>query len=132
MQIVPIQAIPNQKFFIVLDGNQWDIGIRTTNGCISVSASLNGNPIMENMRAVAGTRVIPSKYQEAGNFVFITQNYEIPDYINFGVTQFLIYISQAELDAVRDRDPHIITAADFDPNGDLPQSFSPQGYRLAS
>jgi hypothetical protein len=132
MQIVPIQAIPNQNFSVVLDGNQWDIGIRTTNGCISVSMSINGIPVFSNMRAVAGTRIIPSKYQEAGNFVFITQNYEVPEYTQFGVTQFLVYASQTEIDAVRDIDPELITAADFDPNGDLPQSFAPQGYRLAS
>ena len=131
MQTITIQAIPNQKFSVPLDGNQWDLEIRTTNGCVSVSAARNGEAIMSNIRVVAGTRVLPAKYQEAGNFVFITQNYEIPDYTKFGITQSLIYISQAELDIVRTRDTGIITASDFDPNGALPQSFAPTGYVLA-
>lgn len=131
MQSIPIQQLPNQRLNVVLDGNRWDIGIRTTNGCVSVSLTLNGVEILTNMRAVAGTRIIPCKYQESGNFVFITQNYEIPDYTQFGLTQELLYFSQSEIDAVRDRPEKIITAADFDPNGGLPQAFAPKGYVLA-
>lgn len=131
MQSITLQALNGQKFSLALDGNQWDMQIKDTNGVIAVSLSRNGVPIMENQSCVPGERVIPCKYQEAGNFFFTTKDYEILDYTKFGITQFLFYASQAEIDAVRDQPDQIIKSTDFDPNGALPQSFAPKGYVLA-
>lgn len=131
MQSIPIQALPNQSFSIPLDGNQWDFVIRSTNGTISVTLTLNGSIVIENMRAVGGMRIIPSIYEEAGNFVIVTANFEIPDYTKFGVTQQLIYVSATELAALRSPPPAILTPANFDSNAALPLRLFPQGYRLA-
>lgn len=131
MQIIPLQAIANQTLTIQVDDNQWVIGVRDANGNIAVSLFLNGAAVVENARAVSGMRIIQSKYQEAGNFVISTQNQEIPDFTKFGVTQFLLYFSQAEVDAIRSNPPVIWTASDFDPAGAIPLRFSPQGYVLA-
>lgn len=133
MQNIPIQAIPNQEFSIVLDNNQWDFIIKSTNGAIAVSLTLNQVSVIENLRAVANTRIIPSEYEEAGNFAITTLNQDLPDYTQFGITQNLIYISAAELAILRTPPASpIITAASFDPLGALPLRFSPQGYTLAS
>lgn len=131
MKNIPIQALPNQAFTIALDNNQWDISIKTTNGTISVTMARNGVVIIENLRAVGGMRIIPSVYEEAGNFVIVTQNYEVPDYTKFGTTQQLIYASADELSLLRTTTPGILTAADFDPNAALPLRLFPQGYTLA-
>lgn len=131
LQQIPIQALPNQAFSIPLDGNQWDFTIRTANGTIAVTLVRNGTMIIENMRAVAGMKIIPSIYEEAGNFSFITQNFQVPDYTQFGTTQQLIYISADELTGLRVPPPGIITPADFDPNAALPLRIFPQGYVLA-
>lgn len=128
MQTIPIQAIPVQRFSVPLDNNEWQISIRLTNGNICFTFYLNGDLVIENTRAVAGRRIIPAKYQEAGNFTLITQNYEVPDYTKFGTTQQLVYISAAELEALRTPTPGIVTADDFDPNGALPLRFKPTGY----
>lgn len=131
MQEIPIEALPNQSFSIPLDNNQWDIVIKSTNGTVSVTMTLNGALVIENMRAVAGMRVIPSRYEEAGNFVFVTTNFQVPDYTKFGTTQQLIYASAAELAAQRVPAPAILTPADFDQNAALPLRLFPQGYTLA-
>jgi len=131
MIIVPLQAIPNQQLLTVLDDNQWDISVRITNGTISVSLALNGVFIIENQRAVAGSLIIPAKYLENGNFAIVTQNQEIPDYTQFGVTQSLIYLSPTELAAYRTPPSLPITAAFFNPIAALPLRFAPQGYTLA-
>lgn len=128
MQIIPIAAVPNQEFTVVLDNNNWDLSIRQTNGVMSVSLALNGTAIIENLRAVAGMRLIPSQYEENGNFVFVTANFQMPDYILFNVSQSLLYASAAELTAVRVPVPVPITAAWFNPIAALPLRFSPQGY----
>lgn len=130
MQNIPIQALPNQTLSVPLDNNQWDISIKTTNGTVSVTLVLNGIVIIENLRAVAGTRIIPDKYQESGNFAIITQNFQIPDYTQFGNTQTLVYISAAELSALRVPLGEPITPEEFDPNGALPLRYKPVGYEL--
>lgn len=131
MQIVPIQPLPNQTFSVALDNNQWGFAIRATNGTISFTLTLNGELIIQNTRVVGGMRIIPSKYEEAGNFVLVTQNFQIPDYTQFGTSQQLLYASPAELDIIRARPPLPLTPADFDPNAALPLRLFPQGYVLA-
>lgn len=127
-QQIPIQAIPNQAFTVILDGNTWDFVIKSTNGVISVSLALNGVDVLDNARAVANMRIIPSRYEEAGNFVFATQDFALPDYTQFNVTQVLLYASAAELAAIRTPAAPPITAADFDPIAALPLRFAPEGY----
>ena len=125
---IPIASVPNQVFTVVLDGNNWDISIRLSDGVMAVSLSLNGTPVIENLRAVATMRLIPSRYEEAGNFIFLTANGQLPDYALFGTTQSLLYVSAAELAAIRAPTPVRITKAYFNPLAALPLRFAPQDY----
>ena len=131
MQQVPIQAIPNQGFSINLDGNQWDFLFRVTNGCMSVTITLNNIILVENVRVVAGSLLIPSQYQESGNFIFTNSNFQMPDFNFFNVTQSLIYVSASELATYRTAPTPPITASYFNPIASLPLRFAPQGYVLA-
>lgn len=116
---------------VVLDGNQWGIELRECNGAVGVSLTLNGVPVVSNARAAAGAPIITSRYSEAGNFTILCQNFAIPDYTQFGVSQFLVYLSPAELAAYRVPPPPIIPASFFNPISALPLRFAPQGYTLA-
>lgn len=131
-QNVPLQAIPSQSFSITLDGNLFEIGMHVTNGCMSTSMIINGVDVIDNVRTVAGSPLIPSKYQEAGNFMFLTQNQALPDYTQFGTSQVLLYFTAAELAAFRLPPVPPVTAAFFNPFGALPLRFAPQGYVLAA
>lgn len=128
MRVIPLSAIPNQQLSVILDNNQWDIVIRDVNGAIAVSLTKNSVVIAENARAVAGMKILQSEYQEDGNFAIIPNNQTVPDYTQFGVTQFLVYISPAELDVPLSPPPDRVTADYFDPMGGLPLRFAPQGY----
>jgi hypothetical protein len=130
MNIVPIQAIANQAFSIVLDDNRWDFVIKSTNGTISVSLAKNGVDVISALRAVANMKIIPAEYEEAGNFAFVIPTQEVPDYTKFGISQTLIYLTQAELTAVRALTAPPITADYFDPIAPLPLRFEPKGYVL--
>lgn len=127
-QQIPISAVPNQEFQIVLDNNQWDITFQTTNGVISASFNLNGETIITGTRCCAGMRLIPSQYEENGNFIFTTANFQIPAYALFNVSQNLLYFSAAELAAIRVPPLPPITAAYFNPIAALPLRFQPVGY----
>jgi hypothetical protein len=130
MQVIPISAIPNQQLSVILNDNQWNITLRDTNGTISVSLTKNSEVIVQNARAVAGMRILQSRYQEEGNFAIISNNQTVPDYTQFGITQFLVYITPDELLVPRTPPRDIIPASYFDPLGGLPLRFAPEGYIL--
>lgn len=125
MQIIPLQNAPKFDFQIELDNNLWDISIITTNGVMSATLILNGTLVIQNVRCVAGTPLLPYKYQENGNFIFITQNQQYPNYVNFSQTQFLWYYSQSELSLFRSG------SILFNPLGGAPLRYKPVGYMEA-
>lgn len=127
-QIVPIQAIPNQQFSITLGGAFYDITITEARGVMAASITRNNAVIIEGIRMVAGSPVIPAQYQEDGNFLMITNGFELPYYTGFGVQQFLVYFTAAEMEALRLPVDAPVTDSFFDPIAGLPQRYKPQGY----
>lgn len=130
LQQVPLQAIPNQSLSLVLDNNQWDITVKFTGGVTTVSLALNGEDVMDSALAAAGALIIPTLYQEqnSGNFFFVTSQFQMPNYSQFGITQFFLYASASDLAAVRQPVAAPITALDFNPIAPLSLRFAPQGY----
>jgi hypothetical protein len=109
---IPLQAIPNQNFNIQLNEQSYDITIKSCANSTNPLANfmvatifINNVLIIENVRLTGYRPIIPYKYLENGNFLIITMNGEYPDYMLFNNTQFLIYVSQAELDAIRNASP---------------------------
>lgn len=108
MIIIPLQAIPNQSLTIQLDGNNWDIQVFSCNTTpqtpgtqvMAYTFTLNGVVIVSNQRGVTHWPLIGYDYLENGNFFMITDNDDYPDYNQFGITQYLIYASQAEIEAI--------------------------------
>lgn len=104
MQTLALQAIPKQQFTIVLDDVLYDISLLETNGCMSMNLTRAGASVCKGQRIVAGTMLLPYDMQEAGfgNFIFLTQNGQLPYYTAFTSTQQMIYGTPAELAAIRD------------------------------
>jgi hypothetical protein len=101
MQNIPLAAIPNQSLSVRLDGLQYDLRLHDCgNGVTTLDITINDVPLITGTRIMPNYPIIPSKYLEQGNFVLETQNDEYPDYTRFGVTQYLIYASQAEIEAI--------------------------------
>lgn len=107
MQQVPITNTPNQSLSFTADGNEYSIRIHTTGDndeagteVMTFDISINTVVIVTGIRAVAGFPIIPSLYLENGNFVVLTDNDDLPDWNQFGVSQYLVYASQAELLAI--------------------------------
>lgn len=101
MNTIPLQAIPNQSLTVQIDNISYVIRVHLCSNVMAFDITINGVLIIEGMRAVAGFPLIPSKYLENGNFIFLTQNDEYPYYDQFGTTQFLYFASQKELEAIR-------------------------------
>ena len=107
MILVPLQALPSQSLSITLDENYYEINLYIAGGnlpgteVMGMDITRNGVAIITGQRCVPGYPVIPYQYLEDGNFGFITENDDYPDYRQFGVTQNLYYASSAELAALR-------------------------------
>lgn len=108
MEQVPLAAVPNQSLSINLDGNAYDINVQATNGdsafgtlVMAFDIIRNGTPIVTGARAVPGSFLIPAAYLEDGNFTLHTMDDDYPDWQQFGITQVLVFVPQAELEAIR-------------------------------
>jgi len=101
MNSVPLEAIPNQTFRVPLDGSLWELQLKALSNVMVVTIKRDTVTLVENMRAVAGTPLIPYAYLEYGNFIFVTENDELPYWTQFGVTQSLIYLTRAETAGAR-------------------------------
>src|ERR1700753_2313607 len=98
---IPLQSLPNQQLAIQLDGALYTIYLKDIIGLMAISIIRDGVTIIEGERMVPRYPILPYQYQEAGNFVILTANEDYPDWHQFGITQSLIYASQAELEAIR-------------------------------
>lgn len=106
---IPLQAIPNQSLSIQLDGINFDLRIKTcdntpqTLGSSNTTITITANEaiIVQNVRMVPLTALINYQYLEQGNFFLYTENDDYPDYTLFGVSQYLIYATQQELEDLR-------------------------------
>lgn len=98
---IPLSAVPNQSLSLQLDNNTYDLVIRATSiltaQVMVADITINNTLILTSQRCVPGTPLIPYEYLTNGNFIFITNNDEYPDYLQFQITQYLIYASQDEL-----------------------------------
>ena len=125
---VPIQSVPNQSFSINLNGVAFGITIRYTAGVMAMSLTINGVDTIDNIRVVAGSPVIPSQYQENGNFMFLTSSFQLPIYTAFNVSQQLVYFTAAELATYRAAVSPPFTVAQLNPIAQAPLRLLPQGY----
>lgn len=91
---------PNQSFSIVLDGSRFDISLRDIGAdLMAVTIARDGVTLLDGARLVAGTPLLPYKYLETGNFIFLTQGDAYPYWTEFGVTQSLLYLTAEEVAA---------------------------------
>lgn len=98
---ISLSSIANQAMSIQLDGRFYEIEVREANGIMSATIIRDGVTVVSNVRITAGTPILPYRYQEEGNFLMITEDNSLPYWDQFGVTQFMIYVSSAELAAYR-------------------------------
>jgi len=101
--LVPLEATPNQSFSIQLDNDRYDIDIKATKTSMVANITKNDELLIEGVRCVGGTPLIPYEYLRdgGGNFIFSTTDEQIPYYQNFGIDQFLFYFSGSEIEALR-------------------------------
>lgn len=100
---IPLDAIPNQSLSVRLDSRRFEITVQATSGVVSATITRDDEMLVQGLRCAASTPLLPFRYLEddAGNFVFLTEDGEYPDYTKFDSTHQLVYLSGAELADIR-------------------------------
>jgi len=98
---IQLDPVPNQTVGIRLEDELYSLTIKETAGVMSVDIKRADVYILRGVRIVAGTPLLPYRYLEIGNFVLLTENEELPEYPLFGVSQSLVYVTAAEIEALR-------------------------------
>jgi len=98
---VPLEAVANQELTITLEGSRYNLSIKQSINCMAIDIVRDGVVIITGIRPVAGAPVIPYKYLERGNFLFLTENDDIPWWEKFNITQSLLYLTIAEMEQAR-------------------------------
>lgn len=100
MRQIPLEVLPNQSLSIRLGDNLYTIELKTAQQNTVIAMFRGQTLLFSGLRAVAGAPLIPFIYLESGNFIFITENDELPFWREFGSSQKLVYLSQDEIDAL--------------------------------
>lgn len=69
-QKIPLEAIPNQSFSLVIGDNSFVIRLVTTPDSLVCDVTINDVVVITGLRVVGGSPLIPFRYQEKGNFIF--------------------------------------------------------------
>lgn len=102
MESIALRPTPNQAIPVTLDGFRHLITIKSADGFMTCGIERDGAVLLESgTRIVEGEPLLPYKYMEQGNFIITNQNDEPIDYKKFEASQFLLYVTQDELDAIR-------------------------------
>lgn len=98
MLTITLQAIPAQITRLVLDNQNFQIYLYTTNNGLLIDVSVNGNEIANGIICCNGIPLICATYLDVkGNLVFIdTQGSDNPVYTGIGTRFQLIYLTSDE------------------------------------
>lgn len=101
MNLINLAAIPNQTISLNLEDSFYELTFKIANLVMQVDISRDNEILVQGQRCVPGAFLLPYKYLEKGNFLFSTQDGDYPEYTQFGVTQYLYFFTDAELEILR-------------------------------
>ena len=96
---LPLRAIANQALSALLDEQSYRLEFKSTRGVMVVTISIDGEPVVSGSRFFSDGLLIPYPHLEGagGNFVLSTEGDALPAFDQFDVTQFLTYLTAAEI-----------------------------------
>lgn len=100
---IDLLAEPNQSLAVMLDGARFELTIKDAGNCMAIDVVRDNEVIVRGQRALCDYPVIPYPYLRGkfGNFIFISEEDEIPNWNHFGKTHFLCYVTAEEIAAIK-------------------------------
>ena len=100
---INLEAVANQSFNIDLEDSRYKVVLKEANGCMVCDIERDGEILLNGSRCVAGVPLIPYRAYEEGNFIFVTENDMMPYYTEFEITQTLYYLTEEEVQSLRNQ-----------------------------
>lgn len=98
MQLITLQAVPNQVFSTMLNEVNYRISVRTIQGFTLISVWENGDLLFYNQLCAPNSFVNPYDYvSKNGKLFFKCLDEEYPNYKKFGSTQQLYFLTADEV-----------------------------------
>ena len=95
---IDVQQIPNQEFEKEINGVRYTIKLRSFHDITLADITIDDTVVKHGIRVCANTLLIPYAYTtKGGNFMFYCMDNDYPYYTKFGVTQQLVYLTDAEI-----------------------------------
>lgn len=92
----------SQTFTSTIENDRYSLTVYAIPGGVCYDISRNEVVLIQGNRITPGEFMLPYYWQWAGhgNFLLLTQDNDLPDNTQFGVTQTLLYYTIAEMQAV--------------------------------
>lgn len=96
---INLKQIANQELTIALEDSRYEIAVIETNVSMAITITKDGVVLVQNARLIADAFLLRDYLVDAdsGNFMLTSQDESLPTWQNFGITQFLVYITSDEL-----------------------------------
>lgn len=96
MELIPLEAIPNQKFNVQLGGITYNIYIQTRRNLSFLSITFGDTPLVYGRLCLPNKKVEIPQIKFNGVLVWRCQDNETPFYPKFGTLHKLYYVTNAE------------------------------------
>lgn len=102
MQVIALSNDQNQAFTTTLYTDYYQIAIYSIGGTMACDITRNSVVLFTGKRITNGQFLIPyfAYFNGFGNFMLVTQNDELPDNTQFGITQTFYYFDPSEMSEV--------------------------------
>lgn len=94
------QSSPNQSFTTVVDGFTFDITLQTAFGILFATVDIDGVRVKTSCRCINQQWIVPYPAylpEGCGNFMFLVNGEQYPNYGDFNSTCVLVYFSADEI-----------------------------------
>lgn len=99
---INLLKVPNQTVRADILGVRWQIRLKyIADGCIIADVDRDDINIIRGVRLIKNQFIIPYDWQDNGNFLFTATDDGLPDENRFMDTQFVDFLTQDDVELVR-------------------------------
>lgn len=97
MKIIPLTRTPNQAISFLINETLYGVRIETRGGSVCFDISVDGEVVVLGARALINTPIIqPVSMLDRKAFIILGNTDDLVDYNQFGITQFLAFVTPAD------------------------------------
>lgn len=95
-QRIPTIKSPNQSFFVVLDGVNYEISLQTSLDLLFITIVADEETLCTSVAVCNNQPILYDFQKSGGQFYMLCDNEDFPSYDKLGESANLIYVSDSE------------------------------------